>query len=85
MRQYYNANYVKIAWDSFFGGVFGFLALATAFCDCEERATYKVLYLALASKNCDLKTIEVVASGTKQKTEVFYFFCKNLDFVLWGY
>jgi hypothetical protein len=23
-RQYYNANYVKIAWDGFYGGVFGF-------------------------------------------------------------
>jgi tetrahydromethanopterin S-methyltransferase subunit E len=23
-------------------------------------------------------------SGTKQKTEAFYFFCKKLGFVLWG-
>jgi hypothetical protein len=35
-------------------------------------------------KNRDLKTAEVVASGTKQKTEAFCFFCKKLAFVLWG-
>jgi hypothetical protein len=44
---------------------FWLLALATAFCNCEERATYKVLFLTLATKKYDLKTIEVVASGTK--------------------
>jgi hypothetical protein len=47
--------------------------LAAAFCDCEERATYNMLFLALASKNCDLKITLVVASGTKQNTEAFYF------------
>jgi hypothetical protein len=31
----------------------------------------------LAYKKYDLKTIEVVASGTKQKTEDFYFSVKN--------
>lgn len=46
-------------------------SLDTAFCDCEERATYNVLFLALASKNCDLKITLVVASGTKQNTKVF--------------
>jgi len=38
----------------------------------------------LATKKYDLKTIEVMASGTKQKTEAFYFFCKKLVFVLCG-
>tara|TARA_B110000027_G_scaffold115682_1_gene126008 strand:+ start:94 stop:249 length:156 start_codon:yes stop_codon:yes gene_type:complete len=40
---------------------------------------------ALAYKKCDLKFTEVVASGTKQKTADFYFFCKKLVFVLWGF
>jgi hypothetical protein len=45
----------------------------------------------LAYKKCDLKTIEVLASGTKQKTEAFCFsqktgFCFVGDFyVLIGF
>jgi hypothetical protein len=42
--------------------------LATAFYNCEERATYKVLFMRLplpagrlATKKCDLKITEVVA------------------------
>lgn len=52
---------------------FLFLNVGTAFYNCEERATYKVLFLALAYKKCDIKITEVVASGTKQKTAAFYF------------
>lgn len=35
-------------------------------------------------KKHDVKTIEVVARGTKQKTGGFCFFSKKLGFVLWG-
>jgi hypothetical protein len=47
---------------------FLFLSVGTTFCNCEERATYKVLFLRLplpagrlATKKYDLKSTEVLA------------------------
>jgi hypothetical protein len=48
-----------------------------------SKATYKVLFLALASKNGDLK-ITLGAAAEQNKIQRLFTFRKKLDFVLWG-
>jgi hypothetical protein len=83
-KEYYNFYYVTLLGVIFMAD-FLFLSVGTTFCNCEERTTCKVLFLRWLTKKCDLKITEVGASGTKQKTEAVYFFCKKLDFVLRGF
>jgi len=51
--------------------------LATTVCNCEERTSYKVLFLALAYKKCDLKTIEVWQAEQNKRQRIFAFSAKN--------
>jgi hypothetical protein len=73
VRQYYNANYVKIAWDGFYGGFF-----------VARYEQMQSVTSALAYKKYDLKTIEVWQAEQYKRQRFVAFFGNNLAFILCG-
>jgi len=58
--------------------------MATTVCNCEERATCKVLFLALAYKKCDIKTIKC-GKRNKTKDRGFCLFAKTGFCFVWDF